>query len=141
MEQRLSLVTLGVRDLAKSRAFYAKLGFRESSASNDDVAFFQLGGIGLGLWSRESLAQDGAVSSEGGGFAGVALAHNVRTQDEVAVVLEEARAAGATITKPAGPVFWGGYTGYFTDPDGHLWEVAWNPMFPLDDEGRVSLPQ
>jgi catechol 2,3-dioxygenase-like lactoylglutathione lyase family enzyme len=140
MEQRLSLITLGVADVARSRRFYEALGWRASGASQpDEVAFFQLGGIALALWRRAELARDAGVP-DGSGFGGVALAHNTRTRGEVDAVLDEARAAGARILKPAGETFWGGYAGYFADPDGHPWEVAWNPHFPLRPDGGLRLP-
>ena len=119
MDQRLSLVTLGVRDLAASRAFYRRLGWRESPPSNEHVAFFQCGGMILGLWSRDSLAEDAKVGSPGSGFANISLAQNVRSKAEVDRRLAEAEQAGASILKPAGDVFWGGYTGYFADPGSH----------------------
>ncbi|HYD70389.1 VOC family protein [Azospirillum sp.] len=140
MQPRLSLVTLGVADVARSRAFYERLGFVASSTSNANVAFFQAGGTVLALFGRAALAQDATVPEQGSGFRGVTLAHNVATKDEVAAVLAEAVAAGATLVKPAQDVFWGGHCGYFADPDGHLWEVAWNPFFPLDADGNVTLP-
>lgn len=140
MDCRLSLITLGVADIARSRAFYEKLGLRASNASNEDVVFFQLNGLALGLFGREALAEDAAVRAAGDGFRGVALAYNVRAREEVATVLAEAKAAGARIVRPAEDVFWGGHRGYFTDPDGHLWEVAWNPHFPLDEDGNLRLP-
>jgi len=141
MEQRLSLVTLGVRDLAQARGFYERLGWRASSASNDGVAFFKAGGVVLGLYGREALAEDASVSAEGSGFAGVALAHNTASRAAVDAVIAEAEAAGGTVIKPAEDVFWGGYSGYFADPDGHLWEVAWNPHFPFDEAGNLILPE
>jgi catechol 2,3-dioxygenase-like lactoylglutathione lyase family enzyme len=140
MQPRISLITLGVADVARSRAFYERLGFVASSASNADVAFFQLDGMVLALFGWSALAQDATVPEQGSGFRGVTLAHNVATKAEVAVVMAEALAAGATLVKPAQDVFWGGHCGYFADPDGHLWEVAWNPLFPLDGDGKVTLP-
>lgn len=140
MEPRLSFVTLGVADIARARAFYEKLGFKPSSASNENVTFFDAGGIVLALFGREALAEDAGVSAEGSGFARLAVAHNVRSESEVAIVLAEAEAAGGTIVKASEKAFWGGQTGYFSDPDGHLWEVAYNPSFPLDEQGRVTLP-
>jgi catechol 2,3-dioxygenase-like lactoylglutathione lyase family enzyme len=140
MEPRISLITLGVSDLARARAFYEKLGFRASSASQGDVVFFQAGSLGLSLYPRASLAEDAQVSPQGSGFAGLTIAHNVRTKEEVALVLGEAEAAGGRIIKPAQDVFWGGHSGYFADPDGHLWEVAWNPFFPLAEDGAMKLP-
>jgi catechol 2,3-dioxygenase-like lactoylglutathione lyase family enzyme len=140
VEPRLSFVTLGVSDIARSRAFYEKLGFKPSSASNESVTFFDAGGVVLALFGRAALAEDAKVSDTAPGFSGVAIAHNVRSEIEVAEVLAEAEAAGATITRPSGRAFWGGRTGYFKDPDGHLWEVAYNPFFPFDEAGRVVLP-
>ena len=138
MEQRLSLVTLGVADLDRSQRFYEALGWRRHGA-HAEVVFFQAGGMVLGLWSRQALAADAHLSPEGSGFAGIALAYNTRTREEVDRVLDEAKAAGATIPKPAEDAFWGGYTGYFADPDGHLWEVAWNPDWTIGEDGSVKL--
>ena len=140
MEPRLSFVTLGVADIARARAFYDKLGFRASSASNPDVVFYEAGGVVLALFGRSALAEDAKVQDSAPGFSGVAIAHNVRSEAEVDAVLDEAVAAGAKLIKPGQKAFWGGYSGYFADPDGHLWEVAFNPFFPLDDAGRVQLP-
>jgi catechol 2,3-dioxygenase-like lactoylglutathione lyase family enzyme len=140
VQPRLSFVTLGVADIARARAFYDKLGFRASSASNPDVVFYDVGGVVLALFGRAALAADAKVPESAPGFSGVALAHNVRSEAEVDAVLAEAVAAGAKLIKPGEKAFWGGYTGYFADPDGHLWEVAFNPFFPLDDTGRVQLP-
>src|SRR5579885_3637377 len=127
MESRLNIVTLGVSDTARSRRFYEALGWKASSASQGDIVFFQLGGMVLALYSREALAEDATVAAAGSGFRGVTLAQNVRSKEEVARALKVAEAAGAKILKPAQDVFWGGHSGYFADPDGHLWEVAWNP--------------
>jgi catechol 2,3-dioxygenase-like lactoylglutathione lyase family enzyme len=138
MEQRLSLVTLGVADLDRSRRFYEALGWRRHGA-HAEVVFFQAGGMVLALWSRESLAADAHVPAESSGFAGIALAYNTRSREEVDAVLDEAKAAGATIPKPAEDAFWGGYSGYFADPDGHLWEVAWNPHWTIAADGSVKL--
>jgi catechol 2,3-dioxygenase-like lactoylglutathione lyase family enzyme len=140
MEPRLSLVTLGVADLAASRDFYGRLGFRESSAGNDSVAFLQAGGVVLALWDEKALAEDAGIAFAPPGFRGVTLAHNVRSKERVAEVLAEAAQAGARIVKPAEDAFWGGHTGIFVDPDGHLWEVAWNPFFPMDAAGTLQLP-
>jgi catechol 2,3-dioxygenase-like lactoylglutathione lyase family enzyme len=141
MEQRISLITLGVADLARSRRFYLDgLGWRASSAGNEHVVFIDAGGVILGLYGRAALAEDMGVAPEGRGFAGFSLAHNVRTREEVDRVLARAQAAGARVLKPAQEAFWGGYSGYFADPDGHPWEVAHNPHFPLDAAGRVQLP-
>lgn len=140
MEQRLSLVTLGVEDLARARAFYEDgLGWRASSAGNHEVVFFQLGGIALGLYAADALAKE-ANLPRGQGFGGMALAHNVRGRAEVDALLAEAEAAGGRILKPAEDAFWGGYSGYFADLDGHVWEVAWNPFWPLDEAGAIQLP-
>jgi uncharacterized glyoxalase superfamily protein PhnB len=140
MEPRLSLLTLGVSDLARARAFYAALGWTESAASNEHVAFLRTRGAVVALWSRAALAQDAGLPDAGPGFRGVALAHNVRERAQVAAVLEQARRAGARVIKEAQDTFWGGHSGYFTDPDGHVWEVAWNPGFPLDAQGEIQLP-
>jgi hypothetical protein len=139
MEQRLSLVTLGVRDLAASRAFYKRLGWTESP-SNDHVAFFQCGGMVFALWGRDALAEDAGVAAAGKGFANVSLAQNVRSKEAVDAVLAEAKKAGATILKSGAEAFWGGYTGYFADPDGFAWEVAWNPGFEILPDGDIKLP-
>jgi uncharacterized protein len=138
MEQRLSLVTLGVADLDRSRRFYEAWGWSRHGA-HAEVVFFQAGGMVLALWSREALAADAKVPAEGTGFRGIALAYNTRTREEVDAVLDEAKAAGATIPKPAEDAFWGGYSGYFADPDGHLWEVAWNPEWRMAADGSIRL--
>ena len=140
MQPRISFVTLGVADVARARSFYEALGFRASAASQPSVAFFDAGGLVLSLFSRVSLAGDAGVSDSPPGFSGVALAHNVASEAEVGRVLAEAAAAGGRVVKPAQRAFWGGYSGYFADPDGHLWEVACNPFMPLDDDGRPTLP-
>jgi catechol 2,3-dioxygenase-like lactoylglutathione lyase family enzyme len=139
MEQRLSLVTLGVADLARSRRFYEEgLGWRRGN-EHEEVVFYQLGGSILALFARASLAADAGLPPEGQGFGGIALAYNTRTREEVDQVLAEAEAAGATILKPAHEAFWGGYSGYFADPDGHPWEVAWNPGWRVEPDGSVRL--
>jgi catechol 2,3-dioxygenase-like lactoylglutathione lyase family enzyme len=139
MEQRLSMVTLGVADMGRARRFYEE-GLGWTRGSNEDaVTFYEGPGCMVGLFSREALAEDARVSPEGSGFRGVTLAYNTRSRDEVDSVLAEAVAAGARLVKPAEDVFWGGYSGYFADPDGHLWEVAWNPFWTIDVQGRVSL--
>jgi catechol 2,3-dioxygenase-like lactoylglutathione lyase family enzyme len=130
MKPKISLVTLGVSDLERSRRFYASLGLRERSESNDTVVFIQMGGTVLGLWSREALAGDAGMVPHGSGFRGFSLAHNVASKSEVDEVLREAEKAGGKLVKPGKDAFWGGYTGYFEDPDGFLWEVAWNPAMP-----------
>lgn len=139
MEQRVSLVTLGVADLAASRRFYEALGWSSASAPDNDVVFFQAGSMVLGLWSREKLAKDSGVGDTGG-WGGVTLAHNVRSPAEVDAVIAEARAAGATIAREGAPTSWGGYSGAFVDPEGHPWEVAHNPGWELGPDGAVVLP-
>jgi hypothetical protein len=139
MEQRLSLVTLGVADLERSRRFYEDgLGWRRGN-QHKEVAFYQLGGMVLALWGRDALARDAHLPDAGSGFGGIALAYNARSREEVDAVLAEAAAAGAKILKPAEDAFWGGYSGYFADPDGHAWEVAWNPEWTLAADGSVRL--
>ncbi|MEO6339887.1 MAG: VOC family protein [Caulobacteraceae bacterium] len=140
MEQRLSLVTLGVRDLDASRRFYERLGWTRSVRAAEGVAFFRAGGVVLSLYPRDQLAADAQLSPEGDGFCGFALAHNVGRREEVDSALAEAVQAGALLLKPAQEAFWGGYSGYFADPDGFPWEVAWNPGFPLGDDGVLQLP-
>lgn len=145
MQPRLTLVTLGVADVARATAFYQRLGFARAAASNEHVSFMQAGGVVLSLFGRRALADDvGLPPGTPGvdapsGFAGITLAHNVRSEAEVDAVLAEAVAAGARLIKPGQKVFWGGYSGYFADPDGHLWEVAHNPFFPLDEQGVVHV--
>jgi catechol 2,3-dioxygenase-like lactoylglutathione lyase family enzyme len=138
MEQRLSLVTLGVTDLERSRAFYEALGWKTGAAPADDVVFFQSGGMIVALWGRDQLAEDSGVT-DSGGWGGVTLAHNVRSPAEVDAVIAEADAAGATIARPGGETFWGGYSGVFIDPDGHPWEVAHNPRWSIEEDGSVKL--
>jgi len=138
MEQRLSLVTLGVGDLGRARAFYEALGWRTGAEPGDDVVFFQAGCMVVALWSRDRLAEDSGVQ-DGGGWGGVTLAHNVRSPQEVDAVIEQARAAGARIARPGGETFWGGYSGAFVDPDGHPWEVAHNPRWTLLEDGSIRL--
>lgn len=140
MDPRLTLVTLGVADLARASRFYEALGWARSAYASEGVAFFQLGGLVLSLYPRAALAEDAGVPAEGSGFRGFALAHNTASRAETDAVLAEAVRAGATLVKPAQDAFWGGYSGYFADPDGALWEVAWNPdLLPLSD-GTVRLP-
>ena len=140
MEQRLSIVTLGVADLARSRQFYERLGWRRSMAKTEGIVFFQTGGMAVALYPREELAKDANAAGESRGFAGMTLAYNTRTREEVDRVLSEAKSAGATIVKEAKDAFWGGYSGYFADPDGFLWEVAWNPFFEIGENGAIQLP-
>lgn len=138
MEQRLSLITLGVRDLARARRFYETMGWRAHPGPEEDVVFFQLGGMVLALWDRGSLTEDSAVE-DGGGWGGVTLAYNTRSPHEVDAVIADARAAGARIAREPAPTFWGGYSGVFVDPEGHPWEVAHNPGWNIDGQGRVTL--
>lgn len=141
VEARINIVTLGVSDLQRARKFYEEgLGWKASSASQDTIVFFQLGGIVLALYPRGLLADDATVLADGSGFRGITLAHNARAKEDVAGILKIAEAAGGKIVKPAQDVFWGGHSGYFADPDGHLWEVAWNPHFKLNQRGEVELP-
>jgi catechol 2,3-dioxygenase-like lactoylglutathione lyase family enzyme len=141
MEQRISIITLGVRDLATSAAFFERLGRRRAAPSNEAIVFFQCGAIVVSLFPRSELAKDAGVSPDGLGFPGFAIAYNARSTAEVDEVLADAAAQGAELVKPAETAFWGGYSGYFRDLDGHLWEVAWNPGFELDADGNLHLPK
>ena len=134
----MSLVTLGVRDLARARAFYEALGWKSGAAPDDDVVFFQAGCMIVALWGREQLADDSGVE-DGGGWGGITPAYNTRSPAEVDAVLAEAEAAGATIPRPGAETFWGGYSGVFVDPEGHAWEVAHNPHWTIEDNGAVRL--
>lgn len=135
MEQRISLITLAVDDIDIAAAFYEAMGWRRVE-SPDGVVAFDLIGQTLGLYPRARLAEDmGLEPSQIGGFSGITLAHNVRSRDAVAPILERAQAAGGRVIKPASDIFWGGHVGYFADPDGHVWEVAFNPFSPLSPEG------
>jgi len=138
MEQRVSLITLGVADLAGARAFYQELGWTTGAEPDDDVVFFQAGRMIVALWGRDQLAED-TVVSDSGGWGGITLAHNVRSSAEVDAVLAEAEAAGATIARPGAETIWGGYSGVFVDPEGHAWEIAHNPHWTITDDGSVSL--
>jgi uncharacterized protein len=139
MEQRLSLITLGISDLDRARKFYEALGWTSGAAPADDVVFFQAGGMIAALWDRAKLAEDSAVT-EGSGWGGITLAYNTRSAKEVDDVIEEARAAGATIGREPGETFWGGYSAVFIDPDGYPWEVAHNPNWTIEADGSVTLP-
>jgi len=138
VEQRLSVVTLGVRDLRRARAFYDAIGWHSSAGADDDVVFYQAGALVVALWGRDKLAEDSAVA-DGEGWGGVTLAYNTRSPAEVDAVIDQARAAGAEIGRAPGPTFWGGYSGLFIDPEGHPWEVAHNPGWTIDESGAVSL--
>lgn len=141
MRQKLNLITLGVKDFTKAVGFYEKgLGWKKSSASQDDLALFPLGGIVLALYPRERLAEDAASKDTPGNFPGITLSYNAKNEKEVDSVLKEVKQLGAVIVKPAQKVFWGGYSGYFKDLDGHLIEVAYNPFWELDQNDNVALP-
>ncbi len=140
MEQRVSLITLGVADLAAATAFYEMLGWTRALRAAEGVSFFQAGGMGLALYPFAELARDAGLEPEHAGSTAVALAYNARSRADTDAVLAEAGAAGASMVKPGAETFWGGYAGYFRDPDGHLWEVAWNPGFQLAEDGSVTLP-
>jgi len=138
MEQRISLVTLGVADLARARGFYEALGWSSASTPEEGVVFFQTGATVLALWDRRSLAED-SMMTDTGGWGGVTMAYNVHSPAEVDAVLTEAEIAGATIARPGAETFWGGYAGVFVDPDGHPWEVAHNPFWTLGPDGSITL--
>lgn len=139
MEQRISMVTLGVTDVSRARTFYQRLGWRGQELQ--ETVFFQAGGLAFVLWGRDKLAADAGVRDDGAdGFGGIVLAHNVRTPDEVDDVLTRATEAGGEITQPARTTFYGGYAGCFKDPDGHVWEIAYNPGLPLTPEGTIQVP-
>jgi hypothetical protein len=141
MEQRVNIITLGVADLKRSREFYERLGWRRSMAAAEGIVFFQAGGMALALFPRDELAKDANIAPEGSGFRGISLAYNTRNRAEVDSVLKDAEAAGARLLKPAQEAFWGGYSGYFSDPDGFLWEVAWNPSFKMAEDGSIPIPE
>ncbi len=138
MDQRVSLITLGVTDLNRAREFYQALGWATGAQPDDDVVFFQAGGMIVALWGRSRLAEDSTVE-DNGGWGGVTLAHNVRSPEEVDAVLAEAERAGATIGRWGAETFWGGYSGLFIDPEGHPWEIAHNPGWTLHDDGSIRL--
>ena len=138
MDQRLSLITLGVSDLARARAFYEALGWKTNAGPDDDVAFFQANCMVVALWSRESLAED-SVAEDSGGWGGITLAYNTRSPAEVDAVIEEVRAAGGAVMREPGKTFWGGYSAVFCDPDGHPWEVAHNPRWEIGEDGAVRI--
>jgi uncharacterized protein len=139
MEQRLSLVTLGVADVERARAFYEALGWTTEAEPGDDVVFFQAGCLIVALWSREELAADSGVT-DGGGWGGITPAHNVRSPAEVDAVVEEARAAGADVVREPAETFWGGYSAAIHDPEGHAWEIAHNPRWTIREDGSIELP-
>lgn len=141
MEPRLSLITLGVADLARATMFYERLGWPRKVAAAEGVAFFQLNSIGLSLYPRADLANDAGVASQSTPSQGMTLAYNTRSRDEVDATLAQAQRLGGRITRPAQDAVWGGYHGYFADPDGFLWEIAWNPGFALSENGDLTLPE
>ncbi len=139
MEQRVSLITLGVGDLARARSFYEQLGWTGQEVEH--TVFFQAGGQVVVLWGREELAADAGIDDDGQcSFGGIALAHNVHSRDEVDGIIQRASGAGALVTRHPADTFYGGYAGYFRDPDGHVWEVAFNPGFTIDDAGNLTVP-
>jgi predicted lactoylglutathione lyase len=138
MDQRVSLITLGVTDLGRARAFYQAMGWQPTAEVADDVVFFQAGGMVVALWGRDKLAGDSAVQ-DNGGWGGVTLAYNAGSAGDVDAVIDQARAAGAVIGREPAPTFWGGYSGLFIDPDGHPWEVAHNPGWTLNPDGSISI--
>lgn len=141
MRQKFNIITLGVQNLERSLNFYEKgLGWKRSSAGNEHIAFFSLGGMVLALYGREALAEDATVSHKGNGFSGITIAYNAKNEKEVDEVLKEVQKLGAALVKPAQKAFWGGYSGYFKDPDGHLFEVAFNPYLEFDGNDNLVLP-
>ena len=140
MQSRITLITLGVHDVARARAFYEALGWKASSASQPEITFMQGNGFALALFGRQALAADAGLPDSEPGFSGISLAWNGRQKTEVDEAFSRAVAAGARAVKPPHDTFWGGYSGYVADPDGHLWELAWNPFFPLDERGNLHLP-
>ena len=142
MSAHISLITLGVADVAMATAFYERLGLvRSKTASQESVSFFRAGPVVLALWSREAQREDAEAADLWTGNGGIVVAQNVASEGEVDAVMAKAEAAGARILKPAAKTFWGGYDGYFADPDGHVWEVAFNPFWRLGEDGRVMLPE
>jgi predicted lactoylglutathione lyase len=142
MSPHISLITLGVADVGKATSFYERLGFvRSKKASQGSVSFFRAGTVVLALWSREEQRKDGGAHEIWTGNGGTCVAQNVGSERDVDEAMAKAKAAGARILKPAGKTFWGGNNGYFADPDGHLWEIAHNPFWPLEADGRVVLPE
>jgi uncharacterized protein len=137
----ITLITLGVADVAAATRFYERLGFVKSkSVSQESVSFFQAGGVVLAVWGREAQREDANAGALWNGNGGIAVAQNVASEAEVDTVMARAEAAGARMLKPAAKTFWGGYNGYFADPDGHLWEIAFNPHWGLEEDGRIELP-
>jgi predicted lactoylglutathione lyase len=142
MSANITLITLGVADVAKATAFYESLGFVKSkAASQDEVSFFRAGGVVLALWGREAQRDDAKAGELWNGNGGMVVAQNVASEAEVDAAMARAVASGARILKPASTTFWGGYDGYFADPDGHIWEIAFNPHWGLDEDGLIELPE
>ena len=140
MNQHLHIITLGVRDFKTSFEFYSKiLGWKPTSGSNDDIAFFQAGGVLLAIYPREKLAEDALTSPEGSGFAGITLAYNARSEAEVDEIIRDLKSKSVKIVKEPQKVFWGGYSSYFADPDDYHWDVAYNPFFQFDESGNLKL--
>ena len=139
--KRLNIITLGVRDLTRSRTFYESLFEWKPHSQTEDIVFYNMGGWMFALYPWDLLAKDATFSPEGSGFRGIALAHNVIKKGQVAEVLEQAQTLGAKLIKPAQDVFWGGHSGYFTDLDGHFWEVAFNPFTKTLEDGTLDLPK
>ena len=140
MNQHLHLVTLGVRDFETSRKFYTEiLGWKPSSSSDEDITFFQAGGVVISIFQREKLAEDVRIDSEGNGFAGFTLAYNAQSESEVDEIIGDLKSKGVKILKEPQKVFWGGYSSYFADPDGNCWEVAYNPFFSFDENGNLKM--
>lgn len=142
MDARITMITLGVADVARSRRFYCDgLGWRATPASSEHMLSIDANGVVLALYGRDALAADVELPlARGAGFSGVTLAHNVGSRDAVDAAMKRALEAGARALRPVQDTFWGGYSGYFADPDGHVWEVAWNPHWPLDEDGRMRVP-
>lgn len=141
MTPRINLVTLGVADISRSRAFYERLGLTASKSSNENVAFFNANGVVLGIFGHDALAADAHVeAAPPPAFRGISLAWNAESESTVDAIVAHAVEVGAKLVKQPQKVFWGGYSGYFSDPDGHLWEVAYNPFFPINGRGQIELP-
>jgi catechol 2,3-dioxygenase-like lactoylglutathione lyase family enzyme len=141
MDQRISAVTLGVADVTRARGFYERLGWSAAKGSDDKAAFFQMNGLALMLYSLKDLAKDAGVERPGMGFDNITISYNVPSQAEVKQVLAKVKKAGGTILRDAANTFWGGFTAYFADPDGHAWEVAFNPHWKLDAKGNIRIPK
>jgi uncharacterized protein len=141
MRAHISLITLGVADVAKATAFYERLGLTKSKESQESVSFFRAGPVVLALWERDAQRDDALAGDIWTGNGGIVVAQNLASEDAVDAMMARAEAAGGRMLKPAAKTFWGGYNGYFADPDGHVWEVAFNPFWELDEDGRVRLPE